>query len=374
MQAGQTTGTSFTDTGLQNGRPYSYVVIPMGPGDTCFGPASACTTESPVSGPNLSVDAGSLVLSFNSGDADDFIDNCESATGTFTVTNTGIGTLTNVTLDGVISTSHPLTAIDMVGVITPNVLAEGESGTGTFDFTAKGLSHLDTLIFEATALAAELDGERTGSLSVGSAESDAQAVASVTYDFEADTNGWQVISGTFNRTDLNGGGANGTSFYEQSSSFLADQCDHVRSPIVSLSATSTLTLSNRFDIEPEFSPGVWYDRANVGIYDIGDGSRTLVTPSGGRKYNASGANGTCGTEGQGGWAATMDSWAGSAWTATALKSAEFAGKPIQLDIRYGTDALEHGYGFRFDEVTLSDVELVVPDGQTDSSTTGICLP
>jgi hypothetical protein len=43
--AGTTTGTTFADTGLQNGRDYSYVVIPMGAGgDTCFGPASSCVT------------------------------------------------------------------------------------------------------------------------------------------------------------------------------------------------------------------------------------------------------------------------------------------------------------------------------------------
>ncbi len=374
VKIGETTGTSFMDTGLQNGREYSYVVIPMGSADTCWGPASSCTVETPVSGPNLSVDPGSLVLTFNTGDGDDFIDNCESATGTFTVTNTGLGGLTNVNLESMVSTSHPLVSIDAVGMITPDILAEGESATGTFDFTAKGLAHLDTLFFEATVTATEIAGDRTGSVSTGSAESDAEFVAAITYDFEADTNGWEVISGTFDRTDASGGGANGTAFYEQSSSFLEDQCDHIRSPVVSLSPTSTLSLSTRFDIEAEFTPGVWYDRANVGLYDLGTGSRTLVTPSGGRAYNASGANGTCGTDGQGGWAGTMDSWSPSAWTSTALKSAEFSGKRIQLDVRYGTDPLEHGFGFRFDEVTLTDLALVVPDTQKNSSTLGVCVP
>lgn len=43
--AGSTAGTSFVDTGLKNGHPYSYVVIPMGAGGpSCFGPASDCDT------------------------------------------------------------------------------------------------------------------------------------------------------------------------------------------------------------------------------------------------------------------------------------------------------------------------------------------
>ena len=49
-KAGATTSTTFTDTGLQNGRDYSYVVIPMGPAASCFGPASACATEQPGAG------------------------------------------------------------------------------------------------------------------------------------------------------------------------------------------------------------------------------------------------------------------------------------------------------------------------------------
>jgi hypothetical protein len=42
---GSTAGTSFVDSGLQNGRGYYYVVTPMGAGGpSCFGPASACAT------------------------------------------------------------------------------------------------------------------------------------------------------------------------------------------------------------------------------------------------------------------------------------------------------------------------------------------
>jgi len=47
VKVGNTNGLTFTDTGLQNGREYYYVVIPKGPSDSCFGPASSCTPVTP---------------------------------------------------------------------------------------------------------------------------------------------------------------------------------------------------------------------------------------------------------------------------------------------------------------------------------------
>ena len=56
VRVGSTTGTSFTDSGLQNGRDYSYVVIPKR-GASCFGPASACDTVQPGESSGCSVNA-----------------------------------------------------------------------------------------------------------------------------------------------------------------------------------------------------------------------------------------------------------------------------------------------------------------------------
>ncbi len=41
---GSTAGTAFSDSGLLNDRGYYYVVTPMGPDATCFGPASNCAS------------------------------------------------------------------------------------------------------------------------------------------------------------------------------------------------------------------------------------------------------------------------------------------------------------------------------------------
>ena len=55
VKVGSTAGTSFNDSGLQNARDYSYVVIPKGSSAACFGNASACTTIAPASAPDFTV-------------------------------------------------------------------------------------------------------------------------------------------------------------------------------------------------------------------------------------------------------------------------------------------------------------------------------
>ncbi len=371
IKVGETTGTGFIDSGLQNGRAYSYVVIPIGGADTCMGPASACTTVTATAGPNLSIDAASQSLAIHTGDGDVFLDNCESATLSFDIVNIGAGSQTDVRITSAVPVSHP--SIDVTGTsVTPSSLAACGVAVGSVDFDAAGLSPGDTVEFEVTVTSDELSPfSRTASLFVGGAESDFQGFASKTFTFEAGTEGWQVVQGTFDRVSA-GGGANGTAWYQASSADLADQCDQVRSPLLRLTSTSTLSLSNQFDIEPIFQGSTWYDRANVGLYDVATGGRTAVSPSGGRQYNASGANGTCGTAGQGGWAGAATSWAQSTWSAAALGSAAAAGDLVQLDVRYGTDGSLEGFGFHFDEVTLTNVDVQAADGQSDVCAPAVC--
>jgi hypothetical protein len=116
VKVGETSGTSFTDSELQNGRSYYYVVIPIGSADTCLGPASSCTAVAPVPGANLAIDDGSTSLSTLVGDGDDFLDNCESATISFEVANIGSGTQTGVRIVGVDSVSHPSVTIGVSSV------------------------------------------------------------------------------------------------------------------------------------------------------------------------------------------------------------------------------------------------------------------
>ncbi len=172
IKVGETTGTEFTDSGLQNGRDYSYVVIPMGAADSCFGPASACMTVMPVSAAHPEVDATSAVLTISTGDGDDFIDNCESATITFDVFNVGGSTATNVRIDAVRVVSHPsITA--STNPVSPSTLAGCASGIGSFDFTAEGLSFGETVTFEVDVTSDETAPVvTTQTLTITNAESD----------------------------------------------------------------------------------------------------------------------------------------------------------------------------------------------------------
>lgn len=64
--------------------------------------------------------------------------------------------------------------------------------------------------------------------------------------------------------------------------------------------------------------------------------------------------------------ASATSWASSSWSATALNSAANASALRQPEVRYGTDALSQGYGFWFDQVTLTNFNLQVADSLTNN--------
>lgn len=371
IKVGETTDTSFVDSGLQNGRNYDYVVAPIGTSDACIGPVSSCTSVTPTTGSNLVIDANSVVVNPLSGDGDPFLDNCESGDVSFDIINLGGITQTNVRIVDFEVVSHP------GGVTVTSSLPKGVTGslspcaaaTGSIAVTAEpqGLAFNDTVELRVDVTSDQLDPRvASQTLYINLVESDFDSSPSTTFTFESDFEDWQVVEGIFERTSA-GGGALGTSFYVASSASLADQCDHIRSPLIRFSANSTLTIWNQFDIEGFDNPtGQWYDRANVGIYDPATGIRTPIDPDGGRMYNGSGPGGTCGTAGQNGWVDAMTSWAASAWSSSALGTGSIAGEFVQLDIRYGTDPLEHGFGFHFDQVTLTNAEIQVPDTQSDT--------
>ncbi len=360
-KVGETTGTSLVDEGLQNGRDYSYVVLGIGTDDSCMGPASACSTVAPVAGPNLKLDAGSSSLIANGGDGDAFIDNCEAGTLSFNVQNTGWGGLTNVRITGVTLVSHPGASVttSFPAAVAPSTLAQGVTGVGSFDFIGGGLSFGDTVVFQVDYTADELAITKSENVTIDNAETDLQSVASQTWDFESDLDGWNLIQGTFNQSTT-GGGANGSFGYTESSANLDNQCDQIHSPPLRLTATSTLSVSTNFDIE-SFS-GQWWDRANVAIWD--GGTRIPMDPDGGRLYNASGAGASCVTADQNGWANAQTSWASSSWSSSAMGSAALAGQTVQIDVGYGTDSSVVGRGLWFDQVTVTDIELLVADVQS----------
>lgn len=369
----ETAGLAFTDNGLQNGRQYSYQIEPMGSNAACFGTAiSSCSQATPTNAGSsaiLSASGNLATMAVIAGDGDIFLDNCETARIQLPVSSIGTLPLTDVRITGatVTSAGHGGTTIltSFPKIVDPS-LVTCENSVATFDFIPQGLDPGETFTVDITLDADELAAPKTVSVSFSYVEGNLQFFPTKSITFEAGTEGWAVEQGTFNRTNANGGGAGGAgTFYFQSSANLDDQCDVVHSPVLRLTPTSTLALSTNFRTEP-FDGSVWWDRANLGIYDPATGVRTLVSPSSGRTYNASGANGVCGTTGQAGWAGVFPTWLASNWTSAALQAPTFAGKPVRLQMNYGTDPAANDSGFRFDDLTLTNVDVEVADTQSNS--------
>ena len=200
-------------------------------------------------------------------------------------------------------------------------------------------------------------------------ESDFQPNASRTWSFESDLEGWVVTSGTFNRQP---GGAQGTGFHLSSSECLDEQCDIVRSPMVRMQSEldscrcSTATTPRPRSPFPMTGPTwAWWTWTR--------GTRTTVSPDGGKLYDLPRAppNGACVTANQAGWSADTDpdcnapaAFHQSTWSAAALNpGGMFTGRKAHLEVAYGTDPLVIGFGFDFDQVTLTNFDLQIPDVQ-----------
>ncbi|HEX9940749.1 MAG TPA: hypothetical protein VGG03_01935 [Thermoanaerobaculia bacterium] len=328
------------------------------------------TPPSPAAGANLRIDPASVSLAVSGGDGDEFLDNCETGRVRFTVENVGDRSLTNLRISRVVA-SNPATRLPRLPVAIATGVPACATAQGTLSFTAQGLAPGEVLELTIEVTSDELAAAglaRAFTVRFGEGEHDFQLTASKTWSFEQGLDGWQLVRGTF-APSTTGGGANLSGGYVASSTLADNACDQIRSPLFRLTPTSTLSLYNQFSIEPigpTTNPDLsWYDRANVALFDILGGSRTPVAPSGGRTYLASGPNGACVTANQPGWAGPGPGWLQSTWTAADLGAASRAGRALQLDVGYATDTSASLTGFWFDEVTLTNVELLASDQQGD---------
>ena len=318
---------------------------------------------STATGANLRF-AASVTQSLSGGDNDESLDNCETGRVDFAVKNAGVSGLTNVRVVRVVASNAGVNVGAYPAVIAPT-LAACASAPFIVRVVAGGLAAGEDLTLRIDVTSDEMIAQgvtRSLHITFKDTERDFIFRSSKTYSFETDMEGWQRISGTFARRTT-GGGANLTSTYIASNTLVDGTCDNVRSPKVKLTATSTLALYNQFVIEP--MNDAWYDRANLGLYDVATGQRTVVAPSFGRTYLATGPNGVCVTAGQPGWAGPGPAWLPSTWSAADLGAASRAGRAVQLDVGYGTDPLASGTGFWFDEVTLTNFYEQVADRQSN---------
>jgi hypothetical protein len=378
---GETTGTSFTDTGLRDGFPVLYTVLPVGSNEACVGRMAECRTVTPTAPASETAIAirevgTSLSIAQSGADGDVYLDNCEQASLTFRAENAGTTTLTNVRI----------TAVQIVGkpasdIITPlplalaSSLAPGCSPEGpqtTIVFRPQGLTFDETIEVRVSVMATELAAPLFASVFISGTESSLQFTPSKTFTFDTDLEGWKVVSGIYTLMPPGSPASPAGALY--SSQFEDAQCDNIRSPEMRLTASSTLSLQNQFSTEPE-SPLGFYDRANVGLYDVASGTRTTIIPTDGRLYNygPGTTGGTCVTENQAGWATSADAsgvpFEESSWSSAALGLPANVGKRLRLDVGYGTDPLASAAGFQFDHVTVTNFDLQVAD--TNSNT---CAP
>ncbi len=370
-----TTSTDFLDTGLMPDRTYFYTVEAVGASPSCRSAASACAPAVPLPAePRVNallafreVEGG---LTTVEGDGDAFLDNCETSRFAFQVENAGGIDLHNVRIESIEALSHPETRIltstpvAVAGSIPAGGCgAEGTIASTAFTFVPGGLAADEVLELRLTVTADELLSPLVGTIRLQDTESDFVFAATKTFSFESDFERWRIVSGTYTREPV---GANATLTHLASSSFLPGQCDRIQSPEIRLTETSTLSLFNQFNTEPGTDETGFYDRGNVGLLDVVTGDRPTVSPDGGRTYNASGPGGVCVTAFQPGWAGAGPGFLPSTWSAAALGSAARAGRRLRLDVAYGTDPLVEGAGFQFDEVTLTNVDVAIPDAQDDA--------
>ena len=206
---GETFGTTWSDTGLQNGRQYFYTVAAVGLSNTCLGPMSSCTTVTPVAGGNLTPDPASATALPITGDGDPFVDNCETVTVGFNVANTGTGAQTNVRVAAVQPLSHPGMQVLSLGTPTPS-LASCATAVKAFNIRAVDLVPDAVVRLRVDVTSDELfPGVRSFIVQFANTEGNNNFVATRTYDFEAGAEGWTTVTGTFNRTNAAPGGAGG---------------------------------------------------------------------------------------------------------------------------------------------------------------------
>jgi hypothetical protein len=294
----------------------------------------------------------------DSGDHDNVPDNCELVTMRVSLVNDGTQDLTNVKV-GSVASIHPAVRLAAVAPESLGDLALGESKPTTFklylgrdDASATCGEPIPFTVSSSSDQAPEVTRELTVA-----AETDTTS-GTLSYGFESDLSGWTVTTGSFTRV---AGGAPGSTAFSLHSRNANGVCDAVVSPIVIPTPTSVLSMWVNYGIQA--NPAT-YDRAVVRVVNVATGAKTLIMPfAGTAPYNTVGTtSGLCDGIGQ------LFGWAGSltTWSPASLNIGQFAGVPIQIEVRFATNASSLGpKGFWFDAVQMTNVTQVSCDSHAD---------
>jgi trimeric autotransporter adhesin len=357
-KVGNTGTLAFTDTPLANGVTYFYVIQAKGTGSCPPSAMSNCLTLTPAVGPSAVFVLGSATIGTPvGGDADVYLDNCESAPVSFQVFNDGNANLTNVRVT--ITTSTPSVTIMTSMPVNLGSLAMAGTATGSFNIElgtgATAAACGDMLSFSISITSDQQAPNTTnGAFTLGPVEEDRILQGSRTDSFEAGMDGW---SGTFTRDNTK---AALGSWSLHSSSGVNGACDAALSPTMGVTASSSVVISVQYDIEATSSGTVW-DKANVHAIDVATGTHTLLTPTG-RTYNVTGVSGDplCHITNDAGWNGTIAAFADATFNLSTL-----AGKTVQIEVNYNTDSAAALTGIWMDNVRWSNVYAQVCDIQAD---------
>jgi leucyl aminopeptidase len=362
VSIGETVSASFLDPIAVPGS-YAYKIETVTV-DACYSLESNCAAASPITSPSVTYQAGSALVIDDTGDHDLVPDNCETVTVQVNLVNDGNQDLTGVRLSAV-SSSHP--GVEVVGTVPQNPvpLALGASTTAKFKFrlgqNGNAATCNQTIPLTVTAIS---DQSAPAARPINLTAEAQGASGNLTFGFEGDLSGWTVPTGSFT---VAAGGAPGSATSSLHSRSANGICDAILSPVITPSATSTMTMWVNFSIEGNAGAPSRWDRAVVRAVNTTNGVKTLLSPTG-VPYNTTGTTtGLC--DGIG----SLQGWSGDrlVWSQASFNLASFAGIPIQIEVRYSTDGSTLGtqgtaQGFWFDLVEVTNSSSIACDGLSNA--------
>ena len=306
-------------------------------------------------------------------DNDKTLDNDETARLNIVVKNAGSLPASNV--QATLGTTSPyVTILSANPQVLPGQLAAGGTGTLSFDVKTANAPCRATADFTVSVNAAENVSPIVGAFSLVLEED--RGVGPLAQDFESGFGTWTANGFVISSNHVAGGTksawagtAPATGHCDGSGSTDGgNTCASLISPVVTPTATSTFALSTWYQIEPSGPPGSYWDRANVHVID--GFTHAVITPTSGRSYNvpADAYTGLCHLNTQPGWDGNATSFAVSTFNLAA-----YAGKDIQVEINYNTDAAEICEGLYVDNVNFTNLTMKTCDVKVCAPSANVVL-
>lgn len=287
---------------------------------------------------------GSVLVVGGGGDGDGIPDNCETTTVSYQVRNSG--SIPSGPATATVSSPQPGVTFAPAPSCAVANLNGGASAACGFAFSLGGAAAAAGIPFVLTADSAGNSAPSTVQVVLG-AESNPPVFSTVGFGFDGALQGWTAQQFSLSTTRV----FSGTHSAHAGSTTTPNICGHLTSPPLLLNPSGSSTLSFRLFADVEPLTDQWYDRANVHIVDLASGKHTLVAPSSGPAYPASGneQGGLCHIAGENGWAGAL-----GGFSAVTFDLSAFAGRSVRVEINYGSDEGDDREGIYIDDVAIAN--------------------